>query len=69
MNIVILGAGLVGAPMAKDLAADRDTTVTVADISESAFTNLLLARASNLSRPIFPTGKRFSSGSWRRPTW
>ena len=40
MNIVILGAGLVGAPMAKDLAADRDTTVTVADISESALHKL-----------------------------
>jgi lysine 6-dehydrogenase len=40
MNIVILGAGLVGAPMAKDLAADRDTTVTVADISETALHKL-----------------------------
>ncbi len=32
MNIVVFGAGLVGAPMAIDLAKDNDINVTVADI-------------------------------------
>jgi lysine 6-dehydrogenase len=32
MNIVVLGAGLVGAPMAIDLAKDNEFNVTVADI-------------------------------------
>jgi lysine 6-dehydrogenase len=33
MNILVLGAGLVGSPMAADLAADADFNVTVADIN------------------------------------
>ena len=40
MRIVVLGAGLVGAPMAMDLAADGDIDVTVADISEAALARL-----------------------------
>jgi lysine 6-dehydrogenase len=36
MNIIVLGAGLVGGPMARDLAADPDFTVTVADRDEDA---------------------------------
>lgn len=40
MNIVVLGAGLVGAPMAKDLAADTGIQVTVADINAMALTGL-----------------------------
>jgi len=36
MNILVLGAGLIGAPMARDLALDRENTVTVADISQRA---------------------------------
>lgn len=36
MKIIVLGAGLVGAPMAHDLAKDADLSVTVADISETA---------------------------------
>ena len=31
MKVIVLGAGLVGAPMAFDLAADADFEVTVAD--------------------------------------
>ncbi len=31
MNIIVLGSGLVGGPMAKDLAKDPDLNVTVAD--------------------------------------
>ncbi len=40
MNIVVLGAGLVGAPMAIDLAGDTDAHVTVADISAKALSRL-----------------------------
>lgn len=40
MRAVVLGAGLVGAPMAKDLAADDDVRVTVADVSEKALAEL-----------------------------
>jgi saccharopine dehydrogenase-like NADP-dependent oxidoreductase len=40
MNIVVLGAGLVGAPMAKDLAGDADIQVTVADINDTALAKL-----------------------------
>lgn len=36
MKVIVLGAGLVGGPMAEDLAADPGFDVTVADISESA---------------------------------
>jgi saccharopine dehydrogenase-like NADP-dependent oxidoreductase len=31
MKIIVLGGGLVGAPMVRDLAADRSFEVTVAD--------------------------------------
>ena len=34
MDVIILGGGLVGGPMALDLAKDKDTRVTVTDISE-----------------------------------
>lgn len=34
MNIIVLGAGLVGVPIALDLASDPDLNVTVADINE-----------------------------------
>lgn len=40
MKIVVLGAGLVGGPMAKDLAGDGDHQVMVADINESALAAL-----------------------------
>jgi lysine 6-dehydrogenase len=36
MKIVVLGAGLVGGPMAVDLAADKKFDVTVADISQAS---------------------------------
>jgi lysine 6-dehydrogenase len=40
MKIIVLGAGLVGAPMALDLAAEPDFEVTVADVNESALARL-----------------------------
>jgi len=40
MNIVVLGGGLVGGPMAMDLAADDDIQVTVADIDPGALGRL-----------------------------
>ena len=39
-KILILGAGLVGRPMALDLVNDRSYKVDVADISESQLNNL-----------------------------
>ena len=36
MKTIVLGAGLVGGPMALDLAQDQTLEVTVADISEKA---------------------------------
>ena len=38
MKIIVLGAGLVGAPMAFDLAKDQDFEITVADNSADALT-------------------------------
>ncbi len=35
MNIIVLGAGLVGTPMALDLAKDEDIQVCVADVNEA----------------------------------
>ncbi|MFW6198555.1 MAG: saccharopine dehydrogenase family protein [Acidobacteriota bacterium] len=40
MRIVVLGAGLVGGPMAADLAADDRFEVTAADVSEAALARL-----------------------------
>ena len=42
MNVIVLGAGLVGAPMAIDLAKDDQFNVTVADISETNLSKLAL---------------------------
>ncbi len=40
MKIIVLGAGLVGAPMAIDLARDSEFTVSVADVSTQALSKL-----------------------------
>ena len=48
MDIIVLGAGLVGAPMAMDLNTDSRFKVTVADYSEDALKNLM-ARCPELS--------------------
>lgn len=40
MNIVVLGGGLIGGAIAKDLADDQDINVTVADISETTLEKL-----------------------------
>ena len=40
MNIIVLGAGLVGAPMAIDLAKDKKFKVSVADINEQTLQDL-----------------------------
>jgi len=40
MKITILGAGLVGGPMARDLAADKDVKVTAVDFSSQALDRL-----------------------------
>jgi lysine 6-dehydrogenase len=40
MRILVLGAGLVGGPIAADLAADTDFNITVADIDSAALDRL-----------------------------
>lgn len=40
MNVLVLGAGLVGRPMAADLAKDTSFSVTVADVSEKSLNKL-----------------------------
>ena len=40
MKVIVLGAGLVGGPMAIDLSQDSNLEVTVADISQAALTKL-----------------------------
>ena len=40
MNVLVLGAGLVGAPMALDLAKDERFAVTVVDVSKEALQKL-----------------------------
>ncbi|MBT3250842.1 MAG: saccharopine dehydrogenase [Candidatus Marinimicrobia bacterium] len=40
MKIIVLGAGLVGAPMAIDLNSDENFDVTVADYSDDALNNI-----------------------------
>ena len=39
-KIIVLGAGLVGGPMASDLAGDPDFVVSIADINETALQKL-----------------------------
>jgi len=46
MKVVVLGAGLVGGPMAIDLADDEEFEVTAADISGEALQRLKCARPS-----------------------
>ena len=40
MNVIVLGGGLVGAPMAYDLAKDQEFNVTVADRDQSILDNI-----------------------------
>ncbi len=49
MKVLVLGAGLVGSPMAKDLAKNNEFDVTVADVNTNAL-ELLKSRASKQSK-------------------
>jgi len=40
MNVIVLGGGLIGSPMAVDLSKDADIQVTVVDINEEILTRL-----------------------------
>lgn len=40
MKIIILGAGLVGGPMAADLSKDKEFSITVADIDKNSLENV-----------------------------
>lgn len=60
MRIIVLGAGLVGAPMARDLAADARFEVTVADFSPAALAQVaglapVATAAMDLSDPAAVT--------------
>jgi len=60
MNILILGAGLVGAPMARDLATDETFAVTVVDRDQAALDRLaeqapVTTRLVDLSDPATVT--------------
>jgi lysine 6-dehydrogenase len=52
MNIIILGAGLVGGPMAVDLAGDGQFSVTVADISTTALQKLAAGGIATLQKDL-----------------
>jgi len=56
MNIIVLGGGLVGGPMARDLAGDAEFQVTVADLNEDTLRDLqswgpIMAVKTDLSDP------------------
>jgi saccharopine dehydrogenase-like NADP-dependent oxidoreductase len=48
MKIVVLGAGLVGAPMAKDLAKDSEFEVSVADLNSKALSKISKQHSINI---------------------
>lgn len=52
MNVIVLGAGLVGGPMARDLAADPRFEVTVADRDEEALARLAAPRLTTVRRDL-----------------
>ncbi len=52
MKVIILGAGLVGAPMAIDLAKDVDFDVTIADINSDALNKLAANNVSTIKRDL-----------------
>lgn len=61
MKIIVLGAGLVGGPMALDLAADENFEVTVVDVNKSALDKLaagnrIQTQIEDLSNPQTVTG-------------
>ena len=59
MNVLVLGAGLVGAPMVRDLAQDEKFQVTVADISEASLDALSTqARVTAIRLPIWHADNR-----------
>ncbi len=56
MNVIVLGAGLVGGPMARDLAADPRFTVTVADRDERVLARLAGPRLATVRRDLADPG-------------
>jgi saccharopine dehydrogenase-like NADP-dependent oxidoreductase len=57
MNVIVLGGGLIGAPMAFDLASDKRFNVTVCDINKDTLQKIsercpsILTISKNLSNP------------------
>ena len=54
MKIIVLGAGLVGAPMAVDLAKDNNFSVTLVDRSSRALEKIRDARAADPANSQLP---------------
>ena len=50
MNIIVLGAGLVGGPMAIDLSCDPKFEVTVADINQTALINVVNRQSGTVNK-------------------
>ena len=60
MKIIVLGAGLVGGPMALDLSNDHEFEVTIADINEEALRNLI-ERQKTMGAGGTPIGKEIKT--------
>ena len=52
MKVIVLGAGLVGAPMAIDLAKEKEFDVTVADINSDVLNKLNTYNVSTLKKDL-----------------
>jgi lysine 6-dehydrogenase len=52
MKVIILGAGLVGAPMAIDLSKDAEFDVTIADINLDALNKLATYNVSTINKDL-----------------
>jgi len=58
MNVIVLGGGLIGSPMAADLSKDADIHVTVADINEEILTKLKkIKEIETVRQDLSDTGK------------
>ena len=55
MKIIVLGAGLVGKPMALDLSYEKDFEVTVADISEKNLSSFEGKNIKTIREDLFDT--------------
>lgn len=52
MKVVVLGAGLVGVPMAADLAADKKFDVTVTDINQASLDRIVAGNIKKVQKDL-----------------